>query len=105
MNTELSPMMQELVAFMRENAGMVIRHPGGFWGRSGLSGYVGKTYGTSSVHALVTRGVAEYSEWQDGRRGRFPVAAKLKQQPVDRQSEQESAVHRTNHHVSRNPCE
>lgn len=50
------------------------RHPGGFWmNQRG----VGLSYGTKTVQALVARGLAEYTEWKDGRNGRFPIALKL----------------------------
>lgn len=78
MNKELSNTMQELVTYMRENGGKVQRHPGGFWAREGYS-YLSHSFGTSSVEAIVSRGVAQYSKWQDSKRGngRFPIEAML----------------------------
>jgi hypothetical protein len=75
---ELSKTMQELVAYMREHGGKIHRHPGGFWAKPAY-GYLGKSYGTSSVEALVKRGVAQYTQWKDSSRGggRFPIEATL----------------------------
>ena len=71
---KLSKTMQECADRMRANGGLIWRYPGGYWGWGGnLSG----SFGTSTVEALVSRGVAEYSRWQNGRSGRFPIEAKL----------------------------
>lgn len=74
---DLSKTMRDLIKAMIGNGGIVTRAPGGFWHCGGY-GTV-PTWGTSTVHALVRRGVALYSEWTDGRNGRFPVAACLKE--------------------------
>lgn len=74
---KLTKTMHELIEYMKTNGGVIHRHPGGFWAREGYS-YLQYSFGTRSVEALVTRGVAEYSEWKDGKSGRFPVTAKLK---------------------------
>jgi hypothetical protein len=76
MSKKLTPTMQELVAYMRENGGKIRRHPGGFWAREGYA-YLQHSFGTSSVEAIVKRGVAQYSAWKEGRSGRFPVEATL----------------------------
>lgn len=74
---KMTKTMHQLVQFMKENGGEVYRHPGGFWGRREGYGYLQHSFGTSSVEAIVTRGVAAYTEWKDGKRGRFPVVARL----------------------------
>jgi hypothetical protein len=74
---ELTPTMKELIGYMREHDGKIHRHPGGFWARGQSFAYLGKSYGTSSVEALVKRGIARYSDWQEGRNGRFPIEATL----------------------------
>lgn len=56
-----------------ENPEGLTRKPGGFW--SAPAG--GPTFGTTTVQALVTRGVAAYSEFADGRNGRFPIRIEL----------------------------
>lgn len=73
---KLTPTMLELVKYMKENGGVIHRHPGGFWAREGY-GYLSHSFGTSSVEALVKRGVATYTEWKDGKSGRFPIVARL----------------------------
>lgn len=73
----LSPTMETVVEYMREHGGSIHRYPGGFWARKGWVLHGGTWFGTNSVHALVLRKVAEYSEWQEGRSGRFPIEAKL----------------------------
>ncbi|MDF2434757.1 MAG: hypothetical protein JWP44_4388 [Mucilaginibacter sp.] len=72
----LSPRMSALVEFMKAGDGSVYRHPGGHWRRSKT--WDGDSFGASSVEALVKRGVAEYTDWQEGRNGRFPIRATLK---------------------------
>lgn len=49
------------------------RKPGGYW--SAPAG--GPTFGTTTVQALVTRGVAAYTEFAAGRNGRFPIRIEL----------------------------
>jgi hypothetical protein len=73
MAKKLTPEMYRLIEFMELNGGKVKRFPGGFWG----SGKNGGWFGTSTVQALVFRGMAEYSDWKVGRGGRFPIEAKL----------------------------
>jgi hypothetical protein len=70
--------MRALVEYMKQHGNEIHRHPGGFWAHKGWSQWTtgGNWFGSSSVQALVTRKVAEYTEWQEGKR-RFPVAAKL----------------------------
>ena len=82
---KLSPAMRTLVDWMREQPDQSIhRHPGGYWRNKDplepcppIKGtYIG-SFGTSTVQAIVDRGVAEYTEWQEGRSGRFPIQARL----------------------------
>jgi hypothetical protein len=75
---ELSETMKGLVEFMKRNENKIHRHPGGFWSKKEWASWRGElSYGTSSVDALVKRGVAQYSNWQEGRSGRFPIEATL----------------------------
>jgi len=76
----LSATMVACVDFAREHDGLV-RMAGGFWTMRG-AGWRGDApdaewFGTSTVHACVTRGELAYTEYRDGRNGRFPVAASL----------------------------
>lgn len=73
----ITPKMQEAIDFAKEHGNRLYRHPGGFW--------AGKTYkqwgiyfGTNTIHGLVTRKVAEYTDWKEGRNGRFPIEITLK---------------------------
>lgn len=70
--TELSLYMRQAVAAMQNPEGLV-RYPGGFWRDPGSS----KTFSTSTVQAVVTRGAAAYTEFKEGRNGRFPIRAEL----------------------------
>lgn len=80
MPSPLSKTMREAVAFAREKGdGTLTRFPGGFWsiGGFGLTSNI-KWFGTPTVEALVTRGVAEYTNWQvRGNGTRFPIEITL----------------------------
>lgn len=79
---ELSEEMQSLVRFMSLRPDRSVhRHPGGYWSGPGDPKSFMSLFGTSSVAALVKRGVAEYSLWKPGRAGPFPVRATLKAAP------------------------
>lgn len=71
----LSETMQRAIGFAAAHGGTLHRQPGGFWSpRAGTDlGY----YGTSTIEALVKRGLAEYTVWREGRNGRFPVEMRL----------------------------
>lgn len=71
--------MQACLAFSHAQGGSIHRHPGGYWGAVAFKIY--ESFGTSTVEALVTRGELEYTEWQDGRNGRFPIRATVKSSP------------------------
>lgn len=53
------------------------RHAGGFWKRDEHWVVNSPSFGGSSVEALVSRGIAEYTQWKDGKNGRFPIQARL----------------------------
>lgn len=74
-NLKVSRSMQQLITSMQTHGNTVERFPGGFWRCEPNGGY---SFGTSTVEALITRGIAEYSEWKDGRSGRFPIKATLR---------------------------
>lgn len=71
--SQLTPVMLKCMEFIREGDGSIYRHPGGFWGHAAFK--LHESFGTSTVEALVKRGVLEYVEWQEGRGGRFPIRA------------------------------
>jgi len=67
--------MREAVARAKTAGGLLTRYPGGFWCAGNYSQW--DSFGTSTVEALVKRGVMKYCAWQDGKHGRFPIAAEL----------------------------
>lgn len=67
--------MKRLLAWISERGGIIERFPGGFWSVRPFGQH--KTWGTSSVEALVRRGKLSYTEWQTNKTGSFPVAARL----------------------------
>ena len=75
---KLSETMQTCVNWMLMHGDSIHRHPGGFWWEQDPASNYRSGFGTATVHALVSRGVAQYTEWQDGRNGRFPIKATLK---------------------------
>lgn len=77
MNPNLSPEMKKAFDFGQANGGKLIRHPGGFWCGVGLNPGTSKTFGTTTVEALVKRKAAEYTTWKDNRSGKFPVEATM----------------------------
>lgn len=82
---KLSETMQTCVNFMLMHEFSIHRHPGGFWWERDPASNYRRGFGTATVQALVSRGVAEYTEWKDGRRhGRFPITAKLKERPAEK---------------------
>ena len=76
MNAKLSPEMRKAVAHMKAfGNNKVTRYPGGYW-RVGM-GFQFTDFGTTTIQALVKRGVAKYTAWQEGRNGKFPIEATL----------------------------
>lgn len=75
---KLTRTMQTALAFANKHGGKLERYPGGFWMEPKHTGSTAKQwFGTSTVHALVTRGVMEYTAWQEGRNFKFPVEASV----------------------------
>ncbi len=78
----LSVTMAAALIDTKQRGGMLARRPGGFWTVPGLP-YLGTTIhyefyvSTPTINALVARGKMEFTEWMEGRNGRFPVAVKL----------------------------
>lgn len=75
--SDLSPTMREALDAAKALGGLV-RYPGGFWCRDGLMEPQSPYWGAPTVQALVSRGLAEYTEWKDGRNGRFPIRMSVK---------------------------
>lgn len=74
--SDLSPTMQSAIYYARKHGNKIVRYPGGFWARTGWDSQA-PWFGTSTINALVDRGVAEFTEWKEGR-SRFPVEVTLK---------------------------
>lgn len=75
--TPLSPTMQEALEFVK-NHGSIHRHPGGYWNREGDHSFTFTGgFGASTINALVKRGHLTYTEWKEGRNGRFPIKAEV----------------------------
>lgn len=84
----LSATMVACIDDAREAGGELVRYQGGYWAPRGRSmrhdgAPVGSYHGASTVHAIVTRGYAEYSEHREGRGGRFPIAIRLVAQALE----------------------
>lgn len=75
---ELSPTMHSAINFAKKNGDKLIRQPGGFWRAEGVQ-Y--PWFGSSTINALVDRGVAEYTQWQERKNGGqpFPIEMTLKE--------------------------
>lgn len=72
----LTPTMEKAAAFAKQHGGKLRRHPGGFWAGPEYQQW-GTSFGTSTVDGMVKRGAAEYTDWKEGRNGRFPVEVSL----------------------------
>lgn len=73
----LSPTMQDCYDYASANGGVLVRFPGGYhqlveWKIDTLE-RVSKAWGTSTIEALVKRGYARYTKWQDGKKKPFPI--------------------------------
>lgn len=81
MSEKLSPTMVDAYDYAVDH-GRIVRYPGGFWAREGWPGRrTEKWFGTTTIQALVSRGVFSYSEWKASGKGRFPVAVEVTPQP------------------------
>lgn len=79
-DTSLTPTMQAAYQHAKAHGSVLERFPGGYWcevGRTQWTAHGGQTFSTPTVQALVSRGLADYTEWKDGRNGRFPIRATL----------------------------
>jgi hypothetical protein len=80
----LSATMAVAIADTLERGGKLVRYQGGYWSVPGImwNGSAPVWYiGTSTVEALRTRGYLTYTEYQQGRRGDFPIAAEVHAEP------------------------
>lgn len=70
----LTPTMEELLKWLEQQDQDLERFPGGFWT---VAPWGKRTWGTSTVEALVKRGHLIYVEWKTGRGNPFPIRARL----------------------------
>ena len=76
----LTPTMKNVLATAMRHGGTLERHQGGYWSYQGCRLYphngAPEWYAsTPTVEALVKRGEMEYSKWQVGKKGKFPIEA------------------------------
>ena len=74
----LSAVMAGVLVDIIDHGGIVVRHQGGFWSYPGCTRNNGRLdwyCGTTTIEALVARGDLVYTEWKEGRRGKFPIRA------------------------------
>jgi hypothetical protein len=78
MKPDLSPEMKMTLAYMQSNGGRLFRWPGGFWAKDEYQLRSNIYFGTSTIQALVRRGLAEYVGYKEHKRGgEFPVEVVL----------------------------
>lgn len=73
---KLTVVMRDACQLAAQHGGKLQRAPGGFWAQPGWKGTnSGRWFGTPTIQALVSRGVAEYTDWQQrsSGNGRFPI--------------------------------
>jgi hypothetical protein len=83
---KLRPLSSEMAACLLEaeqHGGKLIRHPGGYWSwpdcpRLSHNGLPESYFLPVTIMALIARDRMEYVEWQEGKRGRFPIAAAVR---------------------------
>lgn len=74
--TDLTKTMQAACHYANQH-GALVRYPGGFWQGDGGFNRGAEHYSTSTVAALVKRGVAKYTAWQKGKHRTFPIRVEL----------------------------
>ncbi len=81
MTKEISATMAICLAMAHDHGGKLTRYVGGYWSWKGVArnqnGNPIEYAGTSTVEALVSRKRLTYSDWKDGRNGRFPIAVEI----------------------------
>lgn len=75
---QLSPTMRAAVIYAKKFQNKIVRYQGGYWARANWEGaHKEHWFSTSTIQALVSRGLADYTQWQDGRAGHFPIEVTL----------------------------
>lgn len=78
---EVSEKMQQAMLYALANGGKLRRYRGGFWAMENWRKGQYPWFGASTIKALVSRGLMSYTEWREGRQGRFPIAAVVSEPP------------------------
>ena len=78
----LSTTMEAALLHAKKHHGTLVRHPGGFWTAPGdIKWECGRPtvpyFGSSTIEALVSRGVLYYSRHVEGINGIFPVEVEV----------------------------
>lgn len=73
---KLTPTMRAAIAYIEGVGGRLMRYQGGFWARPEWN-WRDRHFGTGTVAALVTRGLAKYTAFRTGRGGTFPIELQL----------------------------
>lgn len=83
----LTDTMQQALDFAKAHDNKLTRHPGGVWSGKVHPDIVGidcynldETYlrfRTTTIQGLISRGIAEYTDWKEGSNRRFPVEVTL----------------------------
>jgi hypothetical protein len=71
---KLSPVMSKALDRIQKAGGYTVRTAGGYWWPGEVRSH---WFGTSTVAALVKRGVLNYTEWKEGHNYKFPIRADL----------------------------
>lgn len=75
---KLSVTMRDAIIYAQKFDNKIVRYPGGFWARENWEGSRKEhSFGTTTIQALVDRGLAQYTKHEEGRNGRFPVEMTL----------------------------
>lgn len=79
MSDGLSKTMLAVLAVIRDHGGIIERKPGGFWTypECPCPGIWEWWAGSTTIGALVRRNELRWTEWQSGKRGKFPIRAEL----------------------------
>jgi hypothetical protein len=78
---EVSEKMQQAMLYALANGGKLRRYRGGFWAMENWRKGQYPWFGASTIRALVSRGLMSYTEWGEGSKGRFPIAAVVSKPP------------------------
>lgn len=81
----LTPTMRDCLSAVKAAGGTITRSPGGYWypGGSAPNATAKRWFGTTTVEALVIRGVLEHCDWRISNGRMFPVQSRLKENVLE----------------------